>query len=186
MRRHSGICIAVLCFALSGITHAENNKPPAGAEKVVAEYFEHLKADDIASMDALFFRIPAIRQDNERWLELIEHVSQKVKNEQLAWEVVCGKELSETAVVIVNQTMKQGRPHGDPDAVFLVRENDRWLLLPDLIANNARKEVESAMSPSQITDRYLLRRWALGEIRGLTSECRPSQEAETKKEAPAK
>ena len=165
---------AATLIVLSGVADAdaESKIPQQTAEDVVSEYFRLLGDKDIEAMDILFLRIPAIESNPDDWLDLIELVAQKVEDEQLAWDVICSKELSETAVVIVNQTLKHGKKHGDPDAVYLVKENDRWLIAPDLIAHRATREIESVLGNTYRSERFMLKRWALGEIRGLTSECR--------------
>lgn len=158
-------------IALSSLGLEVNGQTLSDSEAVVSKYLKHLETGDIGSLDALFFRIPLMESNKEDWLELLGHVVSKVKNERLAWEVVCSKELTETAAVIVNQTMKHGQAHADPDAIFLVKKNGDWLLLPDTIAYNARKEVQKAMSNAQIVDRHILKGWVIKEIRGLTSDC---------------
>jgi hypothetical protein len=162
---------AVICIAFLSVADADNEVPPQTAKEVVADYFVHLNSGDVQSMDALFFKIPYIESNKEDWLKLIEHTAQIVKNEQSAWDVVCSKELSKTAVVIINQVLKHGKKHGDPDAVYLIRENNRWLISPDLIAYGARKETESFVGNTYRSERFMLKRWAVGEIRGLTTEC---------------
>lgn len=166
------VFLAAICLGACTYSFAETERSRSGAEEVVMQFYEHLRASDISSMDALFFRIPAMESSKPDWLALIEKVAKKVEDEQLDWEVVCGKELPEMAAVIVNQTMKHGKKHADPDAVYLVRENDRWLLLPDTIAENARNAVRSALSNEQLNSRSSLKKWAVDEIRGITTECR--------------
>lgn len=172
MRPCSQIFLAAVCLGACTFSYAETEQSRSSAEEVVTKFYEYLRASDVSSMEALFFRIPAMDSSEAEWLALIEKVAQKVEDEQLDWEVVCGKELSEMAAVIVNQTMKHGRKHADPDAVYLVRENDRWLLLPDIIADNARDAVRSALTSEQLGSRSSLRKWAVSEIRGITTECR--------------
>ena len=70
--------------------------------------------------------------------------------------------------------MKHGKAHADPDTIFLIRANNIWLLLPETIAQNAKEEVRKAMNKTQISERYLLEKWAVGEIRGYTAECNQS------------
>lgn len=162
---------ATICVAFLSVAYADNEVPPQTAKDVVANYFVHLNSGDVQAMDALFFKIPEIESNEEDWLKLIEHTAQIVKNEQSAWDVVCSKELSKTAVVIINQVLKHGKKHGDPDAVYLIKENNRWLISPDLIAYGARKEMETFLGNTYRSERYMLKRWVVGEIRGLTTEC---------------
>ena len=150
---------------------ADSEAPPTSATQVVSKFYEHLRASDVHSMDTLFFKIPIMETHRADWLALIEHVAQKVEDEQLDWEVVCGKELTQMAVVIVNQTLKYGKKHADPDAMYLVKEKGRWLLLPDVFADTAKQEVRSALSEAQLQEQWTLRRWTIGEIRGMTTDC---------------
>ena len=171
MRTFATLAIAVTGLLVCGGTLADDEAPPTSATQVVSKFYEHLRASDVDSMDALFFKIPIMETHRADWLALIEHVAQKVEDEQLDWKVVCGKELTEMAVVIVNQTLKYGKKHADPDAMYLVKEKDRWLLLPDVFADTAKKEVRSALSEDQLQEQWTLRRWAIGEIRGMTTDC---------------
>ena len=172
MKSHIRVVLVASLLGAGALAFAQNSQPASSAEEVVTVFYEHLRTGDVDSLDSLFFRIPVIENNEADWLALLEMVAQKVEDEQLDWEVVCSKELQETAVVIVNQTMKYGKPHGDPDAIYLVREDERWLLLPDVFAPNADDEVRASLSSQYVRDQFALKRWALGEIRGLTSECR--------------
>ncbi|MEL7185863.1 MAG: hypothetical protein AAFN50_05435 [Pseudomonadota bacterium] len=168
----AAMCLGVCCFA-----QAENEHSPSTAKEVVSRFFEFLTAGDTDSVDSLFYKIPAIESAEADWLALIEEVAGKVKDEQLGWETICAKELQETAVVIINQTMKHGKKHADPDAVYLVKQEGRWLLLPDIIAPNASGAVSLSLSNAQLGSRYSLEKWAVQEIRGITTECRELQAA---------
>ncbi len=172
MKRYA-LFLVVLC--LGGLSHAAN-QPATGAVAVVTKFYQGLRAGDVGMMDPLFFRIPVMESSRADWLKLLEKVAQKVEDEQLDWDVVCGKELTDVAAVIVNQTMKYGKKHADPDAMYLVKEDDRWLLLPDALAPNARDEVRSELTQAQVMGLSTLHKWAVSEIRGLSSECQDSIE----------
>ena len=165
------VLLATTCLGGCSFFEAGKEPAPPGAKEVVSDFYEYLRAGDTRSIDSLFYRIPVMESDEAAWFRLIDIVIRKVKDEQLDWEAVCAKELPEIAVVIVNQTMKQGKEHADPDAVYLVKKEGRWLLLPDIFANSAKDEVNSSLTAEQRGGRYSLQRWVLGELRGLTAEC---------------
>jgi len=162
--------IIALTFSLFGSPLTCKAADAPSAEVVVAEYLRYQADGDVPSIDALFYRIPQLDAEEAGWLALIRRVVDRVEEEQLAWEVVCSKELAETAVVIVNQTMKGGKPHGDPDALYLTRDHEQWKLLPEILAPNTKKPVEAVLGNGYKSDRLRLR-WVIGEIRGLTSDC---------------
>lgn len=174
MNCHKRIISGTMFVALFTISCSGGEQYSLNSKETVSKYFQYLKAGDVKLMDSLFFRIPVMDKNKEDWLALLNRASSKVKEDQLAWEVICSRELDETAVVIVNQTMKRGKAHADPDTIFLVKANNIWLLLPDTIAYNAKQEVRKAMSKTQVSDRHVLKKWAIGEIRGYTTECNQS------------
>jgi len=181
------IFILILCT----FSFAESSQPPTNSEEVVLKSFVYLEAGEINSLDSLFFRIPIMEKSKDAWLKFLKKISDKTIEEQLVTEVVfgCGKELEETAVVLINKTMKQGKPVRDPDFVLLVKEQGRWLLLPDGWHKNLREEVQMAMSEKQIEERNRLTTWVKGKSRfgvehltwikrengGYTAKCKQSQ-----------
>ena len=158
---------------------AESAQAPASAKETAIKFYEHLRAGDAESMDPLFFRVPIMESNEAAWLALLETIAQMVKDEQSDWEVICAKEMPEMAIVIINQVMKHGKKHGDPDAMYLVPVENRWLILPDLVAPNTRREVESSLSLAQRQTKITLMQWGIGEIRGYTDECVRSQEPDS-------
>ena len=158
---------------------AESEQAPASAEETVTRFYEYLRAGDASSMDPLFFRIPIMEGNEAAWLALLETIAQMVRDEQSDWEVICAKEMPEMAIVIVNQIMKHGKKHGDPDAMYLVPGQDRWLILPDIVAPNMRREVEATLNLEQRRTKITLTQWGIGEIRGYTDECVRSQEPDS-------
>ena len=168
MNNHLQIFLVVIFFALSPSAYAGNEVDSSSPEEVVLRYFKYLKEGDVSSISSLFFTIPIMEKSKDAWLKLITKVSNKATKEQLAWEVLCSKELVETAVVLVNQTMKQGKPQSDPDGVILVKEHNNWLLLPDALAKGLTEDVRIAISKNQLEERHTLTSWAKEEIRRLT------------------
>lgn len=151
----------VFILILGASSFAENDQHPTKSEEVVLQSFMYLEAGKINSLDSLFLRIPIMENRENGWLIFLKKLSDKTIKEQISTEVVlgCGKELEETAVVLINKTMKQGKPVRDPDFLLLVKKQDKWLLLPDGWHKNLREEVRMALSEKQIEERNRLTTW---------------------------
>ena len=168
-RQHAVLATCVTLTLVSLACSATSGEP---AEVVVAQFFENVYTGDADAIDPLFFRIAEIEADEAAWLALIDRVVQQVADDQSKWNIVCSRELSTAAVVVVNQTRKAGKPHGDLDAVFLVKQDGHWRMLPDTIAPNAKRVVAAAMSQAQASELFELQGWSSRAILGQESDCK--------------
>lgn len=111
-------------------THA-NDKESTSPIKVVNRFMANLENGDFKSLYSLFACPVVFRHTtNVYGLGELKSISNDIIAGKTKFQVICGKSMSSVAVVIVNQNIKNGKPSGDPDPLFLVLENKSWRILP--------------------------------------------------------
>jgi len=124
----------VLLVALCASANAEDG--PREAATVLVAAFKSGKAENVRKHIAVLELEERVAAKKELIEKDLIGIYQGICGDTAAgkseWEIVDSKSDGECAVVIINESKKQGRPAQDFDPLYFVKQNESWKVLPRL------------------------------------------------------
>jgi len=114
------LLLTIIVFAVSCLTYADDNP----AQKQVTKYLESMTAKDMAAvLDCFSFRS---EQEKQHMTRVLSRMSEGFADGSTKNEVLSGHIIDNCAVVLINESMKKGKPAFDIDPFYLKKFNGSW------------------------------------------------------------